>query len=181
LILSDVDILRAIERGEIKIIPFKRENLGPCSVDLTLGSKFRTFGRGLETVDPNAVVSTADNTVLIDTRGEPFIIRPGEFVLGITRERIAVSKGYAATLEGKSSIARLGLVVHAAGLVNPGTGMREPSQLVLEIFCQNSIPVKLYPGMKIVQIIFHKLTTPASVGYDEREGSKFVGQKEPVL
>jgi len=96
--------------------------------------------------------------------------------LAKTNERIAISKDLAATLEGRSSVARKGIVVHAAGLVNPGSGLRDPVPLVLEVFCQNTSPVKLHPGMRIVQIIFHQLTSETTRGYDEREDSRFVGQ-----
>ena len=178
MILSDRDILSAMERGEIKIIPFDTSMLGPCSVDLTLSSKFRLFKPGT-IVDPRSLESVDKSAELIDTKGEPFLISPGQFVLGCTREKIAISKNLAAVLEGRSSIARLGVIVHAAGLVNPGSGLKEPVPMILEIFCENTSPVKLYPGMKIVQILFHRLTSPASVGYDERKTSLFVEQKEP--
>jgi dCTP deaminase len=174
IVLSDVEILEAIKKGEIQIIPFVRDNVGPCSVDLTLSSEFRLF-EGKRVIDPRLVAGNITTTV--DTGKRPFVIQPGQFVLAKTRERIAISRGIAATLEGRSSIARLGLVVHAAGLVNPGSGLKVPVPQILEIFCRNNSPVKLYPGMKIVQIIFHRLSIPASRGYDEIPSSKFVGQK----
>ncbi|HIE23898.1 MAG TPA: dCTP deaminase [Candidatus Korarchaeota archaeon] len=180
MILSDRDILSAMERGEIKIVPFDRSMLGPCSVDLTLSSRFRLFKPGT-IVDPESLDSVDRGAELIDTGGKPFLISPGQFVLGRTREKIAISKSLAAVLEGRSSIARLGVIVHAAGLVNPGSGLKKPVPMILEIFCENTSPVKLYPGMKIVQILFHRLTSPASVGYDERDSSLFVEQREPSL
>ncbi len=176
MILSDTEIVKAIESGEIRIIPFKREMLGPCSVDLSLDSVFGIF-KTSRTVDPENHRSVEENLEIINTEDKPYIIKPGEFILARTRERVAISKSLAATLEGKSSIARLGLVVHAAGLVNPGTGLSEPVPLVLEIFCQNRSPVVLHPGMGIIQIIFHRLGEPASIGYDERPSSRFSGRK----
>ncbi len=180
MILSDRDILSAIERGEIKIDPFDINMLGPCSVDLTLSSKFRLFRPGT-IVDPMSLESVERGAELIDTKGEPFLISPGQFVLARTREKIAISKRLAAVLEGRSSIARLGVIVHAAGLINPGSGLKKPVPMILEIFCENTSPVKLYPGMRIVQIMFLKLSSPAKVGYDERPSSLFVEQKEPGL
>ncbi|RLG53836.1 MAG: dCTP deaminase, partial [Thermoproteota archaeon] len=114
MILSDRDILSAMEKGEIKIVPFDMNMLGPCSVDLTLSSKFRLFKPGT-IVDPESLESIDRGAELIDTEGEPFLISPGQFVLGRTREKITISKNLAAVLEGGSSIARLGVIVHAAG------------------------------------------------------------------
>lgn len=174
MMLSDKDILKAIEEGEIEVIPFDEENLGPCSIDLTLSDSFRVFEDGDE-VDSRSLAE--ENAHEVKTGGKPFTIQPHQFVLGKTRERIAISKSLSATLEGRSSIARFGLIVHAAGLVNPGTGLKEPVPQILEIFCQNNTSVKLYPGMKIIQMTFHRLDSPSNVGYDEREDSTFVGQK----
>lgn len=175
MILSDREILEAVKKGKIHIYPFKKENVGPCSVDLTLSSQFKIFKKNT-VVSANSIEDIERNTVSIDTKNKPFTIEPGQFVLGKTREKIAISKDLAATLEGRSSIARFGIVVHAAGLVNPGSGLKNPVPQVLEVFCQNSSPVKLHPGMKIVQMIFHRLTSESRQGYDERKSSKFVGQ-----
>lgn len=179
--MSNREILQAMERGEIVIEPFSAEEmLGPCSVDLHLLDEFRVFEVG-RVIDPKEDYKSSQVTELINTNGEPFIIAPGQFILASTVERITLSKSIAATLEGKSSIARLGIIVHAAGLVNAGTGLMKPSRLTLEVSCQNNSPIKLYPGMKIVQIIFHRLGEPATVGYDERKSSRFVGQDEPTV
>ena len=177
MILSDIDIKKYIERGEIVIDPLSPENIGSCSVDLTLSDTFLVF-EGVDIIDPQKFNDLKRSTKTIKTNGKPFTINPHQFILAMTREKIAISKQLAATLEGRSSIARLGLIVHAAGLVNPGTGILQPKPLVLEVFCENTAPIKLYPGMKIVQIIFHKLTTPASKGYDERKESQFAAQNK---
>jgi len=179
--MSDNEILQAMERGEILIEPFSAEEmLGPCSVDLHLLDEFLVFEVG-RVIDPKEDNSNNRVTQLIKTGGKPFIIAPGQFILASTVERITLSKSIAGTLEGRSSIARLGIIVHAAGLVNAGTGLVKPSRLTLEVACQNSSPVKLYPGMKIVQIIFHRLGGNATTGYDERKSSRFVGQDKPIL
>ncbi|HEW94120.1 dCTP deaminase [Candidatus Geothermarchaeota archaeon] len=179
MILSDVDILKAIERGEIKVIPFNRENLGPCSLDLTLDIRITVF-RSISLIDPfnKESILKAVNEIEIDDNG--YEIAPGEFILGMTKERIMLNRKYAATLEGLSSLARIGIIVHAAGLVNPGTGMIKPSSLVLEISNRGKSYVLLKPGMRIVQIMFHKLSSESSVGYDERKTSKYVGQEKAV-
>jgi len=171
-ILSKNDIFKAIKDGEIKIDPYDENNVGPCSVDLHLSSKFSLFRTGV-IVRPD----THNHTESIDTKGEPFFLSPGHFVLASTQEKIRINKKYAATLEGRSYVARMGVVVHAAGLVNPGTGLEHPTTLTLEI--HSSMPVYLHPGMGIIQIIFHELKSEASVGYDERKGSKYIGLDEP--
>lgn len=171
-ILSRLDVLEAIDKGEIKIDPFDEKSVGPCSVDLHLSSKFSLFRTGM-IVKP----STLNHTEPINTAGKPFFLSPGHFVLASTEERISISKKYAATLEGRSYVARMGVIVHAAGLVNPGTGMKHPTTLTLEI--HSSMPVYLQPGMGIVQIIFHELKTESDIGYDERSTSRYIGLDEP--
>jgi dCTP deaminase len=179
-ILSDTEILEAIAKDEIRIEPFFKQNVGPCSVDLTLASYFVLFAPG-ETVDPKNTRTLRRVIQQVDTENQPLVLKPGQFILGSTIERISLSKNLSATLEGRNSIARTGIVVHAAGLVQAGTGLVEPSTLTLEIFCMNSSPVKLYPGDRIVQIIFHRLGRSASQGYDETPSSQFRGQDTPYL
>jgi len=178
MILSDTDILNAIDSGDIKIDPFDIKNLGPCSLDLTLDKRLTIF-KSVSLIDPSKrdSIEKAVEEINIDKGYE---VAPGEFLLGITRERISISKKYAATLEGLSSLARIGIIVHAAGLVNPGTGVYKPSPLVLEISNRGKSYVLLRPGMRIVQIIFHRLTRESSVGYDERKTSKYVGQEKAI-
>ncbi len=180
MMLSDSEILEAIANGEIDIQPFNKDALGPCSVDLTLDSVFLVYHPG-EPIDVRLQDPSRNNTELVDTGGEPFVIRPHQFILGQTRETVAVSPRLAALLEGRSSIARFGIIVHAAGLVNPGTGAMRPGKLTLEIFCENESPVILYPGMRIVQIMFVRLGRTATITYDKRPESKYVGQQLPSI
>ncbi len=180
MMLSDKDIEDAIEKGEIKIDPFNPDTLGPCSIDLTLDCKFRIYGPG-PPVDIKSSEDLSRGTSMVDTLGEPYMILPGQFILGQTTESIKISSKYAALLEGRSSVARLGIIVHAAGLVNPGTGSKSPSRLTLEIYCENLSPVLLYPEMRIVQIMFVTLSSPARQAYDSRSDSRYVGQQEPKL
>ena len=172
MILSREEILESIRKGDILIQPFIKENVGPCSVDLRLADEFVMFKSG-ETIDPMEPQSLKKAMKIVKTGGKPLLLEPKQFVLALTIERIGLSRGLAATLEGRSSVARLGIVVHAAGLVSPGSGSITPKPLVLEIFSQNNSPVKLYPGMRIVQIIFHRLSKPTVVGYDEYPKSSY--------
>jgi len=180
MILSHDQIKEAIEKGEIFIDPLDEGAIGPCSVDLTLSDKFTVFktGKLFSPLNRDAVRAHSE---LVDTNGQPFTLSPGQFILGQTKEKIAISKRIAGTLEGRSSVARLGIVVHAAGLVNPGTGLNKPTQLTLEIFCQLNNPVQLIPGMGILQIIFHQLSSEARIGYDERSTSHYVGLEKPII
>lgn len=181
MILPDFKIVELIENKEITINPFNKENVGPCSVDLHLGNIFSVFKMGI-VVDPKdrESINSAIDSILVKN-DDFFVISPGQFVLASTIESIKIPKYIAATLEGLSSVARLGITVHAAGLVNAGTGIKSPTTLTLEISCQNSSPVKLYPGMRIVQIIFHRLENGAKMGYDERKSSRYIGQKKQIL
>ncbi len=181
MILSDKDILEQVRKGLIVIDPFDEKNVGPSSVDLTLGTTFKVYKAGT-IVDPKDVLSLEKNTEEVKIATDDyFLMSPGQFVLAHTNEYIQLDKSLVGFLEGRSTIARMGIIVHAAGLIPPGTGLRKKSRIVLEIFCQNTSPVKLYPGMKIVQIYFSKLLSPAVKGYDERKGSKYVGQETPRI
>jgi dCTP deaminase len=179
MILSHQDILAAIEAQEIYISPFDDSAVGPCSVDLRLGNTFLVFhhGRLFRPNDRNAILKNTE--IYRIEKDESFLLSPNQFVLASTLEKISISKKYAATLEGKSSIARLGIVVQAAGLVNPGTGLRSPTTLTLEIAHQANSPVELVPGMPIIQIIYHRLTSETAIGYDDSKKSKYIGLNEP--
>ncbi len=179
MILSYQDILKAIEEKEITINPFDKSAVGPCSVDLRLGNTFLVFqhGRIFKPSDRHKILKNTE--IFRIQEDETFVLSPNQFVLASTLEKISISKRYAATLEGKSSIARLGIVVQAAGLVNPGTGLKNPTTLTLEIAHQANSPVELIPGMSIIQIIYHRLTSETTVGYDDRGKSKYIGLNEP--
>ncbi|NHI91601.1 MAG: dCTP deaminase [Candidatus Lokiarchaeota archaeon] len=178
LILPDFEIKKAIKERRITIEPFDEKDVGPCSIDLHLNNVFSVFKMG-NVVDFET--DPSDNVETIKTDNKPFIIAPNQFVLASTIEKIKIPKDLAATLEGLSSVARRGIMVQAAGLVNPGTGIKNSSSLTLEVFCQNSSPVALIPGMRIIQIIFHELKGESKIGYDERKSSKYVGQKDEIL
>ncbi|MHA2168282.1 MAG: dCTP deaminase [Candidatus Hodarchaeales archaeon] len=180
MILSHKEIMEAIKNKEITIDPLIENAVGPCSVDLTLSDKFNVFKTG-KLFTPRDRDAVRSHSELIETGTDPFTLSPGQFILGQTQEKISIGKHLAGTLEGRSSVARLGIVVHAAGLVNPGTGLLKPTRLTLEIFCQLNNPVQLIPGMGIMQILFHKLTSKSEIGYDERSSSQYIGLNSPII
>jgi dCTP deaminase len=180
MILSYGELKEALKTGEIIVEPLKEEAIGPCSIDLTLSDTFTVFKTG-KLFTPEKRDAVRAHSELVVTDGEPFTLSPGQFILGQTQEKIALSKELAGTLEGRSSVARLGIVVHAAGLVNPGTGLNKPTRLTMEIFCQLNNPVQLVPGMGIIQILFHRLSSPAKVGYDDRSTSQYIGLEKPII
>jgi len=178
MILSGEQIREYIRQGRILIEPFDERLIGPSQVDLRLGSKFRIF-RATNLVDPSDRNSIEENTELVDTKGKPFVIQHGQLILGITLEKVAVPNDLVASIEGRSSIARMGVFIHiSSGHVNPGSGSRGPIPVTLEILNMNPAPVKLYPGMRICQLLFYTMDRAVSKGYDEI-GGKYAGKLEP--
>ena len=178
MILSDRDIRAELAAGRIVIDPYVPEAVQPSSVDIHLGNRFRVFRNNRTAViDPRE--DQPELTELVEIVGdEPFILHPGEFVLGATFERVALPDDLVARLEGKSSLGRLGLLIHStAGYVDPGW----EGTLTLELSNVANLPIKLYDGMKIGQISFQRLSSPAEVAYgDARIGSKYRGQTDPT-
>jgi dCTP deaminase len=177
-ILSDRDIREQIGSGRIEIEPFTPDAVQPSSVDLHLDSRFRVFRNNRYTfIDVRQ--EQPELTELLEISGdEPFVLPPGEFVLGSTLERVALPDDLVARLEGKSSLGRLGLLIHStAGYVDPGWD----GNLTLELSNVANLPIALYQGMKIGQISFQRLSSPVEVAYgDERIGSKYRGQRDPT-
>ena len=178
MILSDRDIRAEIEAGRIVIDPYLPEAVQPSSVDLHLGNRFRVFRNNRTAViDPRE--DQPELTELVEIAGDdPFVLHPGEFVLGATFERVALPDDLVARLEGRSSLGRLGLLIHStAGYVDPGW----EGTLTLELSNVANLPIKLYDGMKIGQISFQRMTSPAEVAYgDARIGSRYLGQTDPT-
>lgn len=176
MILSDRDILNRIKKGEIKIEPFDKKALQPSTVDLHLADKVRVFENWqIGVVDVSQKIDVS-RVVKIDKKG--FIIHPGEFLLGATVEKIALPADIAAKLEGRSSLGRLGLVVHAtAGYVDPGFS----GWLTFELSNLSRLPIRIYAGMKIAQICFFQMSSPVIHPYGSQKlGSKYQGQKGPT-
>ena len=171
-VLSDGTIRRLAEEGRIVIEPWDPSLVQPASVDLRLGDLFRVFHNhrtaAIDLRDPPT--NLTEEVVSEDV----FVIHPGEFVLGRTLERVELPDDIVARIEGKSSIGRLGLIVHAtAGFVDPGF----KGTLTLEITNLTRVPIKLYPGLLIAQLSFMTLDAPAERPYgSEALGSHYQGQ-----
>jgi dCTP deaminase len=176
-ILSDRTIRDEIDAGRIVIEPFEPGCVQPSSVDLHLDRWFRVFrNHTLGHIDVKQNLEELTELLEADD-DDPFILHPGEFVLGSTAERVALPDDLVGRLEGKSSLGRLGLLIHStAGFVDAGWD----GQLTLELSNVASLPITLYPGMKIGQISFMRMTTPADRPYGSGElGSKYQGQRGP--
>jgi dCTP deaminase len=161
--LSDVDISREVELGAIVMKPFDTSRLGPASYDILLGNMFLLNDAYTAVViDPQKKVY-AKTTELKLKDGEEFILRPGISVLGASKDFFGSDK-YLIQLSGKSSLARIGLMIHnTAGIVNPGHYLN----ITLEITNQNNIPIVLRPGMKIAQLTFSQLSSPPRQSYKD--------------
>jgi dCTP deaminase len=175
-VLSDGTIRRLIEDGRIRIDPWDPQMLQPASVDLRLGPSFRVFHNfrvaAIDLADPPT--NLTEHVELGD--GESFVIHPGEFCLGRTEEWVELPDDIVARIEGKSSLGRLGLIVHAtAGFVDPGF----QGTLTLEITNLTRVPIILWPGKPIAQLSFMTLDAPAQRPYGHPElGSHYHGQRE---
>ena len=177
-VLSDGTILRLVEEGRIAIKPWDPERVQPASVDLRLGDSFRVFHNHRTTaIDLREPPSNLTEEVVVED-GVPFVIHPGEFALGRTLEWVELPDDIVARIEGKSSIGRLGLIVHAtAGFVDPGFS----GHVTLELANVATLPIKLYPGMKIGQLCFFRLSSPAEHPYGSAKyGSRYQGQRGPT-
>jgi dCTP deaminase len=178
MILSDRSIREQIELGRIEIDPWDERYLQPSSVDLHVDRTFRVF-RNNRYPYIDVKRQQEELTELLEVEGDtPFILHPGEFVLGSTAERVRLPNDLVARLEGKSSLGRLGLLIHStAGYVDPGWD----GYLTLELSNVANLPITIYPGMKIGQISFFRLTTEADVPYgSKRAGSKYQNQRGPT-
>jgi dCTP deaminase len=178
MILSDRTIKESIATGHIVVDPYDESFVQPSSIDLRVDRFFRVFENHLYPyIDPKQ--PQEDLTTLVEVGDEePFILHPGEFVLGSTLERVALGQDLVARLEGKSSLGRIGLLIHStAGFVDPGFD----GFLTLELSNVANLPIAIYPGMKIGQISFYRLTTPADHPYgSDGAGSKYQGQRGPT-
>lgn len=178
MLLSDRDILADVHAGRIRLDPWDPQMVQPASVDVRLDRFFRLFdNHKYPSIDP--AEDQPELTRLIEvTADEPFVLHPGEFVLGSTYEFVGLPDDLAARLEGKSSLGRLGLLTHStAGFVDPGfTG-----HVTLELSNVATLPIKLWPGMKIGQLCFFRLSSPAEHPYGSGAvGSRYQGQRGPT-
>ena len=177
MVLSDRTIRRLLDEGRIEIEPYDETLLQPSSVDVRVDRYFRVFHNArypfIDVREPQE-----DLTELVEVDSEPFILHPGEFVLGSTLERIRLPDDLVARLEGKSSLGRLGLLIHStAGFIDPGWD----GHVTLELSNVANLPITIYPGMKIGQLSFVQLSEPAESPYGSGSlGSKYQGQKGPT-
>lgn len=180
MILSDADILRRMEEGELRVEPLDDPELQiqPATVDVRLGREFLEFDHGnISCIDPHDDVTVEEyveeTTIPQDGR---YVLHAGEFVLGTTKETVNVPNDLIAHVNGRSSLGRLAIVVHAtAGLVDPGYR----GQITLELSNLGTTPVALTPDMRIAQLSFTELKTPADRPYGDDRGSKYQGQEGP--
>ncbi|MFT4312856.1 MAG: dCTP deaminase [Candidatus Woesearchaeota archaeon] len=175
MILSDKDIIAKREQKHITIEPFDRNCLQPASYDLHLHNEFRVFKpHTTELIDTKKSVENYMEEIIVEDDGS-FVLHPGAFALALISEETGVDAQHVGRLEGKSSLARLGLIIHTtAGFLDPGNSL----QLTLELFNASPLPIKLYPGMKIAQIAFEELSSPCERPYNTKGlGSKYYGAK----
>lgn len=180
MVLSDRDIKKALASGRIRITPKPdlSKQLGSCSVDLRLGRRFRIFDHSkFAFIDPKnptlAMNMMKDVTV---KPNEPFMLQPGDFVLATTMESLSLPDDLLARLEGRSSLGRLGIVVHStASIFDPGWR----GVIVMELGNLGRMPVALYPGMRICALTFEELSSPAQIPYYKKKSAKYVGQQKP--
>lgn len=178
MLLSDRDLIRALADGTLRLEPYDAALVQPSSIDVRLDRLFGIFNNHLYThIDPalrqdelTSVVEVAD--------GEPFVLHPGEFVLASTLEVITLNDEMAARIEGKSSLGRLGLLTHStAGFIDPGFS----GHVTLELSNVATLPIRLWPGMKIGQLCIFRLSSPAQHPYgSEVYGSRYQGQRGPT-
>lgn len=173
-----VAIREQLAAGRIAIEPLDESCVQPSSVDLRLDKLFRVFlNHTMSVIDVKRDLSDLTQEVEI-AEGDAFILHPGEFVLGSTYERITLPDDIVARIEGKSSLGRLGLLIHStAGFIDAGFS----GHITLELSNVANLPITLYPGMKIGQVSFLQMTTPADVPYGSKAvGSKYQGQRGPT-
>ncbi|WP_086661375.1 dCTP deaminase [Lentzea kentuckyensis] len=178
MLLSDQDLRKEVESGRLLLDPFDVEMVQPSSIDVRLDRFFRVFNNTKYThIDP--AIQQDDLTSLVETpEGEPFVLHPGEFVLGSTYELVTLPDDLAGRLEGKSSLGRLGLLTHStAGFIDPGFS----GHITLELSNVANLPITLHAGMKIGQLCLFKLSSPAEHPYGSKQaGSRYQGQRGPT-
>lgn len=176
MILSDKDIKRKIGSGEINIEPFDQSNLQPASYDLHLGNQFKIFKHHkTDIIDTKEPVGDYMEKLEIPNE-EPFVLHPKTFALALINEKTGVDSKHVGRLEGKSSLARLGLIVHAtAGFLDSGNNLK----MTLELFNASPLPIKLYPGMKIAQMAFEEISSECENPYGSKGlNNKYYGAEE---
>ncbi len=179
MVLSDRSITRLLDEGRIGIDPYDEALLQPSSLDVRVDRFFRVFRNSrYPFIDVKQPMEDLTELLEISDEEQPFILHPGEFVLGSTLERVTLPDDLVARLEGKSSLGRLGLLIHStAGFIDPGWD----GHVTLELSNVANLPITLYVGMPIGQLSFVQLTEPAATPYGAGTlGSKYQGQEGPT-
>ncbi|MFD7655864.1 dCTP deaminase [Actinosynnema sp. NPDC059797] len=178
MLLSDRDLRKEVDSGRLVLEPFDDVMVQPSSIDVRLDRFFRVFNNTRYThIDP--AIQQDDLTTLVETvDDEPFVLHPGEFVLGSTFELVTLPDDLAGRLEGKSSLGRLGLLTHStAGFIDPGFS----GHITLELSNVANLPITLHPGMKIGQLCLFRLSSSAEFPYGSQQaGSRYQGQRGPT-
>ena len=178
MLLADGDFKAELASGRVVVEPYDESMMQPSSIDVRLDRWFRVFeNHKYPFIDP--MTEQPELTRLIEPEGdEPFVLHPGEFVLGSTYEVVSLPDDLAGRLEGKSSLGRLGLLTHStAGFIDPGFS----GHVTLELANVANLPILLYPGMKIGQLCLFRLSSPAQHPYgSEKYGSRYQGQRGPT-
>ncbi len=180
MVLSDIDIKKHLELGKIKITPKINVNqVSSCSLDLRLHHEFYVFEySNLPYLDPNDKELQIPVKKIRVKEGDFFILQPKEFALAATLETVNIPDDLVGILEGRSSLGRLGLVVHStASLIDPGFR----GQITLELGNIGVMPVALYPGMRICSLSFHQLSCPAEIPYYKKKSAKYLNQVGPTV
>ncbi len=177
MILSDRDILSALKSGDIFVSPFKKKHLQPASIDLHLDKHFLVYDTHSNfVIDPKEKLDEIMRPIEIGIN-KAFILHPGEFALGLVYETTGVSSQFVGRLEGKSSVGRLGLLIHVtAGFLDPGNSLK----MTLELHNTANMPIKLYYKMPIAQMAFEKLSSNCITPYNKKSKAKYVGDTKPV-
>ena len=179
MVLSDIDIKKLIKQKKLVFYPsLSNDQIGPASIDLKLNSVFKTFNiTKHHLLDVKKGLPKRDFMITHRIKkGEYFILHPNNFVLVDTKEYIKVPDNIVLRVEGKSTLARMGILVHTAGFVDPGY----EGTITLEISNQSNLPVALYSGMYICQIAVEYLSSPAETPYNKRKKSLYLKAKEPL-
>ncbi|MBT5016651.1 dCTP deaminase [Candidatus Peregrinibacteria bacterium] len=181
MILSDRDIKARIQAGDIVVTSPNNDhmkNIHASSMDFRLGKYFKVYNNSAQPVLDPAKPETLQNcTTLIEVeKGKPYIVQPGEFVLGVTLEKIKLPNDLVARVEGRSSLGRLGIIIHStAGFIDAGF----EGTITLEITNINRMPIALHPGMRVCQFAFETMSSEAEVPYHQKSHSKYQGQELP--
>jgi len=180
MILADSDIKKALKTGKIKIDPplDLEEQLGSCSLDFKLGNVFKVFNHSsFPYIDPRQPQDENLMKEIVVEKDKPFIMQPHDFVLAVTQEYIDLPDDLLGRLEGRSSLGRLGIIVHStAAVFDPGWR----GKATMEIGNLGRMPVALYPGMRICSMTFEELTSPAEVPYFQKKTAKYINQVSPL-